>query len=47
LIAARTEVLESYLDGLSASDRSAVAAALPALRKLTRPRKRSAGVASP
>ena len=47
LIAARTEVLDSYLDGLSASDRSAVAAALPALRKLTRPRKRSAGVASP
>ena len=47
LIAARTQVLESCLDGLSASDRSAVAAALPALRKLTRGRERSAGVAPP
>jgi DNA-binding MarR family transcriptional regulator len=47
LIAARTQVLESYLDGLSASDRSAVAAALPALRKLARQRDRSAGVVSP
>ena len=43
LIEARTQVLEAYLDGLSASDRSAVAAALPALRKLTRQRERSAG----
>ena len=47
LIAARTTVLESYLDGLSASDRSAVAAALPALRKLTRGRGRSAGAVAP
>jgi DNA-binding MarR family transcriptional regulator len=46
LIEARTQVLEAYLDGLSASDRSAVAAALPALRKLTRQRERSAGVVS-
>jgi DNA-binding MarR family transcriptional regulator len=47
LIEARTQVLQAYLDGLSASDRSAVAAALPALRKLTRPRERKAGVVSP
>ena len=47
LIEARTQVLQAYLDGLSASDRSAVAAALPALRKLTRQRERSAGVVSP
>jgi DNA-binding MarR family transcriptional regulator len=38
LIAARTAVLESYLETLSAADRAAVAAALPALRKLTRKR---------
>jgi DNA-binding MarR family transcriptional regulator len=47
LIEARTQVLEAYLDGLSASDRSAVTAALPALRKLTRQRERSAGVVPP
>ena len=47
LIEARTQVLEAYLDGLSASDRSAVTAALPALRRLTRQRERSAGVVPP
>jgi DNA-binding MarR family transcriptional regulator len=40
LIAARTAVLESYLDGLSAEDRASLTAALPALRKLTRRRVR-------
>src|ERR1700722_5532973 len=35
LIAARTAVLQSCLDTLSATDRAAVAAALPALRKLS------------
>jgi DNA-binding MarR family transcriptional regulator len=40
LIAARTTVLQSYLDTLPAFDRAAIAAALPALRKLTRQRKR-------
>jgi DNA-binding MarR family transcriptional regulator len=38
LMAARTKVLESYLDDLSAADRASLAAALPALRKLTRKR---------
>jgi DNA-binding MarR family transcriptional regulator len=36
LIAARTEVLQSSLDALSVTDRAAVAAALPALRRLSR-----------
>jgi DNA-binding MarR family transcriptional regulator len=40
LIAARTTVLESCLDALPATDRAAIATALPALRKLTRRRKR-------
>jgi DNA-binding MarR family transcriptional regulator len=40
LMAARTTVLQSYLDRLPAVDRAAIAAALPALRKLTRRRKR-------
>jgi DNA-binding MarR family transcriptional regulator len=40
LIAARTAVLQSYLDGLSVTDRAAVAAALPALRKLSPRRQR-------
>jgi DNA-binding MarR family transcriptional regulator len=40
LIAGRTTVLQSYLDTLSVADRAAVAAALPALRKLTRRRER-------
>jgi DNA-binding MarR family transcriptional regulator len=35
LIAARTAVLQSSLDTLSGTDRAAVAAALPALRKLS------------
>jgi DNA-binding MarR family transcriptional regulator len=35
LIAARTAVLESYLETLSAADRDALKSALPALRKLT------------
>jgi DNA-binding MarR family transcriptional regulator len=35
LIAARTAVLQSCLDTLSATDRSAITAALPALRKLS------------
>jgi DNA-binding MarR family transcriptional regulator len=38
LIASRSCVLESYLETLSAADRASVAAALPALRKLTRKR---------
>jgi hypothetical protein len=38
LIAERSAVLESYLETLPAADRAAVAAALPALRKLTRKR---------
>ena len=38
LMAARTAVLESYLAGLSAAERASLAAALPALRKLTRKR---------
>ena len=41
LIAARTAVLESYLATLSTTDRAAVAEALPALRRLSRPKKRS------
>ncbi len=40
LIAARTTVLQSYLNTLSATDHAAVVAALPALRKLTRRRER-------
>jgi DNA-binding MarR family transcriptional regulator len=36
LIAARTAVLESYLETLAAGDRAVLTAALPALRKLTR-----------
>jgi DNA-binding MarR family transcriptional regulator len=40
LIAARTTVLQSYLETLPAADRAAVAAALPALRKMTRRRGR-------
>jgi DNA-binding MarR family transcriptional regulator len=40
LIAARTAVLESYLDALSAEDRASLTAALPALRKLTGKRVR-------
>jgi DNA-binding MarR family transcriptional regulator len=39
LIAARTTVLQSYLETLPAADRAAVAAALPALRKMTRRRE--------
>lgn len=38
LIAARTALLESYLADLPAADRASLAAALPALRKLTRKR---------
>jgi DNA-binding MarR family transcriptional regulator len=40
LIAARTTVLQSYLDRLPVTDFAAIAAALPALRKLTRRRER-------
>jgi DNA-binding MarR family transcriptional regulator len=40
LIRARTMVLQGYLDRLSVTDFAAVAAALPALRKLTRRRER-------
>ncbi len=40
LIAARTTVLQSYLDTLSATERAALAAALPALRKLSPRRQR-------
>ncbi len=40
LIAARTAVLESYLDALSAEDRALLTTALPALRKLTGKRVR-------
>jgi DNA-binding MarR family transcriptional regulator len=35
LIAARTTVLQSYLETLSSADRAALTAALPALRKLS------------
>jgi DNA-binding MarR family transcriptional regulator len=42
LIAARTAVIDSYLGDLSAADRAFVAAALPALRKLTRKRSHRA-----
>jgi DNA-binding MarR family transcriptional regulator len=38
LIAARTAVLEPYLETLAAGDRAVLTAALPALRKLTRKR---------
>ena len=40
LIAARTTVLQSYLDRLPVTDFAAIAAALPALRTLTRRRER-------
>jgi hypothetical protein len=40
LIAARTAVLESYLETLSAADRAALTKALPTLLKLTRKRPR-------
>ncbi len=42
LIAARTAVLELYLADLPAVDRASLAAALPALRKLTRKRSQRA-----
>lgn len=42
LIAARTAVLDSYLADLSTADRASVAAALPALRKLTGKRSHQA-----
>lgn len=47
LIAARTTVLQSYLDALSVTDRAALAAALPALRKLSPRRQRSMHRAKP
>jgi DNA-binding MarR family transcriptional regulator len=40
LIAARTAVLQSYLDALPAEDRASLTAALPALRKLAGKRVR-------
>jgi DNA-binding MarR family transcriptional regulator len=40
LIAARTAVLESYLEALTAEDLASLTTALPALRKLTRKRVR-------
>lgn len=47
LIAARTTVLQSCLDALSVTDRAALAAALPALRKLSPRRQRSMHRAKP